>query len=149
MKKIVNNNFQKKIKIMRTTLFMLMMLAVSSLNAQNKLTIVVDGIEKTNGKVLVAVYDAENFLKKPVYVNFANVESEELTIVFENIAAGEYAASIFHDENNNNKMDTGQFGIPVEKTGFSNNAKGKMGAPSFNDSKFKVEEDTVIYITLR
>ena len=45
-------------------------------------------------------------------------------------------------------LDTGTYGIPVEKTGSSNNAKGAYGPPTFDDCKFTVEEDTVIYITL-
>ncbi|MDR3286312.1 MAG: DUF2141 domain-containing protein [Prevotellaceae bacterium] len=36
----------------------------------------------------------------------------------------------------------------MEKTGFSNNAKGKMGTPPFSECKFTVDDDTVIYITL-
>ncbi|MDR3286684.1 MAG: DUF2141 domain-containing protein, partial [Prevotellaceae bacterium] len=129
---------------MRTILFMLMLLAASTVNAQSKLTIVVDGIEKIDGKILVAVYDSANFLKKPAYVNLAKVESEEVTIVLQDVAAGEYAVSVFHDENNNNRLDTGSFGIPIEKTGFSNNAKGKMGTPPFSECKFTVDDDTVI-----
>ncbi|MDR1896327.1 MAG: DUF2141 domain-containing protein, partial [Prevotellaceae bacterium] len=69
-------------------------------------------------------------------------------IVLDSIASGEYAVSLFHDENDNYKLDVGAFGIPVEKTGFSNNAKGKMGPPKFMDCKFAVTDDTVIYITL-
>ena len=133
---------------MRIILFVLMMLAASALNAQNKLTIVIDGIEETNGNVLVAVYDTGNFLKKPVYAGFANAESKEVTIVLQDVESGEYAVSAYHDENGNNKLDSGQFGIPTEKTGFSNNAKIKMGPPKFNNCKFKIEEDTVIHITL-
>ncbi|MDR2086592.1 MAG: DUF2141 domain-containing protein, partial [Dysgonamonadaceae bacterium] len=63
-------------------------------------------------------------------------------------AHGDYAVSIFHDENDNYKLDTGMFGIPVEKTGFSNNAKGVMGPPKFKDCVVKIEEDLVIYISL-
>jgi uncharacterized protein (DUF2141 family) len=136
---------------MKRGLFMLMLLlAANSLNAQNKLTIVVDGVEELKGKILVAVYDSAGFLRKPVYYGIAKADKEEVTIVIDSIAtAGEYAVSIFHDENDNFKLDTGQFGIPVEKTGFSNNAKGKNGPPKFEDCAIKVKESSVIYITLQ
>jgi uncharacterized protein (DUF2141 family) len=133
---------------MKQTFFLLMLLAASTLNAQHKLTIAVDGMEQTSGTLYVAVYDAENYMKKPVYGTLAKVDKEEINVVLENIAAGEYAVSIFHDENGNGKLDTGTYGIPVEKTGSSNNAKGTYGPPTFDDCKFTVEEDTVIYITL-
>lgn len=41
----------------------------------------------------------------------------------------------------------GSFG-PTEKYGFSNNAKGVMSPPKFEDCKFSVEEDTEISITV-
>jgi uncharacterized protein (DUF2141 family) len=125
-----------------------MLLAASTLNAQHKLTIVADGMEQTTGTLYVAVYDVENYMKKPVYRALAKVDREEISMELDNIAPGEYAVSIFHDENDNGKLDAGTYGIPVEKTGSSNNAKGTYGPPTFEDCKFTVDEDTVIYITL-
>ncbi|MDR0694511.1 MAG: DUF2141 domain-containing protein [Prevotellaceae bacterium] len=133
---------------MKQTFFLLMLLAASTLNAQHKLTIVVDGIEQTTGTLYAAVYDAENHMKKPVYRALSKVDKEEISMVLDNVAPGEYAVSIFHDENDNGKLDKGTYGIPVEKTSSSNNAKGTYGPPKFDDCKFTVEEDTVIYITL-
>ncbi|MCL1934437.1 MAG: DUF2141 domain-containing protein [Candidatus Azobacteroides sp.] len=136
---------------MRTILFLAMALAANVVCAQNKLTVVVDGIEKSNGKVLVAVYDSINFLKQPLYSGLAKVEPgrEEVTIVIDNVASGKYAVSLFHDENDNNRLDTGSYDIPVEKYGFSNNARVNMGPPTFQDCMFNVEEDTEINITLQ
>ena len=136
---------------MRTILFLSMMLVASVVGAQNKLTVVVDGIENPKGKVLVAVYDSINFLKVPVYSGMTKIEDgqEDVTVVIENIASGKYAVALFQDENDNNKLDTGCYGIPTEKYGFSNNAEVKMGPPTFQDCMFTVEEDTEINITLK
>ena len=135
---------------MRTILFLSMMLAASIAGAQNKLTVVVDGIEKSHGTVFVAVFDSINFLKTPLYYGMAKVEEDqdEITISIENVASGKYAITVFHDENGNNKMDTGAYGVPTEKIGFSNNVKIEMGTPVFKDCMFLVEEDTEINITL-
>ncbi|MDR1227004.1 MAG: DUF2141 domain-containing protein [Prevotellaceae bacterium] len=133
---------------MKQTFLLLMLLAASTLNAQHKLTIVVDGVEQTSGTVYAAVYDAENFLKKPAYRMLVKADKEEVSIVLDSVAPGNYAVSLFHDENDNGKLDTGAFGIPTEKTGFSNNAKGAYGPPKFDDCQFTVDDDTVIYITL-
>jgi uncharacterized protein (DUF2141 family) len=138
----------QKTQSMKQTFFLLMLLAASTLNAQHKLTISVDGVEQATGTLYVAVYDEENYLKKPVYGTLIKVDREEITVVFDSITDGYYAVSIFHDENDNGKLDRGTYGIPIEKTGSSNNAKGSMGAPKFDDCKFTVEDDTVIYITL-
>ncbi|MDR1593923.1 MAG: DUF2141 domain-containing protein [Prevotellaceae bacterium] len=134
---------------MKKSLFMLMLLVASGLNAQNKLTIVIDGIEKLQGQILVGVYDSAGFLRKAAYGVIVKADKNEVTVVIDSIATGKYAVSIFHDENDNYKLDTGQFGIPIEKTGLSNNAKSKTGPPKFNDCAFKLEEDAVIYITLQ
>jgi uncharacterized protein (DUF2141 family) len=128
---------------------MLMLLAASALDAQNRLTIVVDGVEKLKGQILVGVYDSTEFLRRPTYSEIVKADSDEVTIVIDSVAYGNYAVSIFHDENDNYKLDVGQFGIPIEKTGFSNNAKGKMGPPKFKDCAVKIKEDSVIYITLQ
>ena len=135
---------------MRTILFLSMMLAASIAGAQNKLTVVVDGIEKSHGTVFVAVFDSINFLKTPLYYGMAKVEEDqdEVTIIIENVASGKYAITVFHDENGNNKLDTGAYGIPTEKYGFSNNVIPNMGPPVFKDCMFPIEEDTEINITL-
>jgi uncharacterized protein (DUF2141 family) len=61
---------------------------------------------------------------------------------------GEYAISLYHDVNENNELDTGSYGIPIEAYGFSNNVKGFMGAPSFEKSKFSLTEDKIVRINL-
>ena len=135
---------------MRTILFLSMMLAASVVGAQNKLTVVVDGIENPKGKILVAVFDSINFLKQPVYYGMAKIEEgqEEVTVVIENVVSGNYAITLFQDENDNGKLDMGAFG-PTEKYGFSNNVLPNMGPPTFQECMFTIEEDMEINITLR
>jgi uncharacterized protein (DUF2141 family) len=130
---------------MKIKFFLLMWLIASTLNAQNKLTVVVDGIEQIKGHLMIAVYDKEG---KQIDAKMEKIENETVTLQFDNIASGEYAVSVFQDENDNRKLDTGLFGIPKEKYGFSNNVRGKTGPPSFEERLFKVEEDAEIYITL-
>jgi uncharacterized protein (DUF2141 family) len=131
---------------MKSKLFLLMMLAASVVNAQNTLTVVIDGIEDVRGHLMLVVNDKEN---KPVAWKSEKIEGETITLVFDSIPVGEYAISAYQDENDNRKLDTGVFGIPKEKYGFSNNARGTMGPPAFEKLLFKVEEDTEINITLR
>ena len=58
---------------------------------------------------------------------------------FKGVPAGIYALSIFHDENDNGKLDTNFLGIPKEGVGASRNAKGTMGPPKWKDASFQLE----------
>ena len=61
---------------------------------------------------------------------------------------GVYAIGIFVDVNRNNRMDRNFVGIPKEQYGFSNNAKGSFGPPSFMDASFTVSGDLTLNIDL-
>lgn len=129
-------------------ILVLTILTSAALNAQNKLTITVDGIENAKGKLLAAIYTKDSFLKAPpIAAEAIKIEGETVSTVFE-IPSGEYAVSVFQDENENGKLDGDKYGIPTEKYGFSNNSAGKTGPPSFDDCKFTVDKNATVYITL-
>jgi uncharacterized protein (DUF2141 family) len=67
---------------------------------------------------------------------WCTIAKDEATCRFEPVRAAVYAVACFHDENGNGKLDTGLFGIPKEGTAASNDAKGRMGPPKFQDAKF-------------
>jgi len=56
---------------------------------------------------------------------------------------------MYQDENGNGKLDTGAFGIPVEKFGFSNDAEGVMGPPSYEKCSITFSEDTTLVVHLK
>ena len=64
------------------------------------------------------------------------------------LPSGTYAIGIFVDTNFNNKMDRNLFGIPKEQFGFSNDAKGRFGPPSFKDAAFSVLGEVYLEINL-
>lgn len=103
----------------------------------------VTNLNSNDGKVFVALYDSEgSFLNKGIKSIKTSVDDKTCKVVFENIPDGIYAVSLFHDENNNGKMDTGAFGIPKEDYGCSNNAKGFMGPPKWEDAKFQIKGES-------
>jgi uncharacterized protein (DUF2141 family) len=53
-------------------------------------------------------------------------------VVFRNIPPGRYAIILFHDENGNGRFDKNFWGVPIEPYGFSNDAQGSLGPPSFD-----------------
>jgi uncharacterized protein (DUF2141 family) len=125
---------------------------IFSTNAQENetfdLTIEVNGIKNNQGKIFIAIYDSEEtFLNKASGI-IAEIKDKKSTGVFKGLKKGTYAVSFFHDENNNQKMDTKIFGIPKEPYGFSNDASGFMGPPKFNDAKFNLDSNKKITINI-
>ncbi|MFY7811513.1 MAG: DUF2141 domain-containing protein [Flavobacterium sp.] len=113
------------------------------------LTVNVTGFKNNKGKVMVAMYDSEgNFLKKMIFGAVGKIEQQKSKVVFEKIPVGVYAVSLFHDENDNNKLDTNFMGIPKERYASSNDAKGFMGPPKYDDAKFELKKDKVINLKL-
>lgn len=102
------------------------------------------------GTLYVAIYSSkENFMKKPLFGFRVAVRDRTMTIPCKGIPAGTYAISLFQDENGNGKLDTGSFGRPLEKFGFSNDAEGIMGAPSYEKCCFEFKRDTTVVIHLK
>ncbi len=113
---------------------------LEALLSNGTLTVTVLNLRNNQGRVSVALYNKEEaFPKSPdkaLKIVFAPIKDKKVVVVFESLPPGEYAISVFHDENNNGKMDTNFFGIPKEGVGASNNARGHLGPPHYKDAKF-------------
>lgn len=75
------------------------------------------------------------------------VDGDTARVTFE-LSEGRYAIKLFLDLNGNGEVDTNFLGVPKEPFGFSNNAMGKFGPPSFDAAAFTFEGDREISITL-
>jgi len=126
--------------------------SILTTTAQEKtfnLTVNISGLDSDNGKVMIALYDGEaQFLNKRFKSAMIKSNNKKVTYTFKDVPKGEYAVSFFHDENDNNKMDTNFIGIPKEDYGCSNNATGFMGPPQYEDAKFLLEENKSIDIKI-
>lgn len=111
----------------------------------NDVTVIISSLDSNDGKVYVALYNSEaSFLNKGFKGEVSKIENKGCSVVFKDVPNGIYAVSMFHDENNNNKMDSNFLGIPKEDYGCSNNAKGFMGPPKWEDAKFEVNNQSII-----
>jgi uncharacterized protein (DUF2141 family) len=115
-----------------------------------ELRVTVEGIRSAQGTILIGLYDnresfekaleasdQEGFLNDPDRFGAVALRANAAmrsTVVFSNLEPGAYAAVAFHDENGNGKLDRNFLGIPAEPYGFSNNAKGILGPPTFDDA---------------
>ncbi len=133
-------------------LFSLILLLPFSTLAQFDLTVTVKNVQSNDGKVSVAVYDTEeSFLKfdKVFKAESAPSQKGSTEVVLKGLPKGRYALAVFHDENDNDELDTNMLGIPKEPLGFS---KGKMktfGPPSFDECAFELTSDQSISVPIK
>lgn len=65
-----------------------------------------------------------------------------------NLASGEYALAVYHDENGNGRLDENFIGIPSEPLGFSNRY-WPQGPPAFSKAAFKLEAEETKTIDIK
>ena len=135
---------------MKKSILVLVILFAGIMQAQTvSLEVKVSGFKNNDGKVKVGLYNSEFSFLKTVYKSLASdIKNETATVTFTDLPKGEYAVSVYHDENGNGAMDKNMFGIPSEDYAASNNAKGVMGPPKYADAKFTIETNSKIKITL-
>ena len=98
------------------------------------------GMRNDNGKLGCSLFNGpEGFPRdgskvfRHAWAPIKNVRGE---CFFSGVPAGDYAVSVFHDENGNGKFDMNWMGMPLEGYGFSNNVKPMLKAPSLDECKF-------------
>jgi uncharacterized protein (DUF2141 family) len=101
----------------------------------------VTGVAAGKGSVKVAVCDQARFLKQCLYSGSAPAHEGDNTIAVRDVPAGNWAVLAFQDANGNGELDRNFIGIPSEDYGFSRDARGKFGPPSFEDAVITVRED--------
>lgn len=119
--------------------------ALSAPVAAADLTVVVHNIQSGEGQVMLGLFDsASNFPKSVVRglqaAAAARDASGRVTLVVRNLSPGSYAVSVYHDLDANGRLNSNLLGLPSEPYGFSNNARGTMGPPSFQAAAFVVPE---------
>lgn len=142
----------KKLKLLFFILIMLTLYDGYSQSKKNSLTLTIEvaSFENTKGVLRVCVTDQkDDFLKSCAFSKIVTVENDTVSLKIENIEKGNYAVSVYHDENNSGILETGGvFGIPLEPYGFSNNPNMTFG-PSYKKSVFKMTSDKNISIKLK
>jgi uncharacterized protein (DUF2141 family) len=130
------------LKIITTIAFFI----CSLVSAQNvNLTVSVSGLKNNVGILKVGLYNSDGTFLKSIYKSIrCEIKENGAKVTFEGIPKGEYAISAYQDENNNGKLDKNIMGIPSEDVACSNNAKGFMGPPKYQDAKFNINNDLKI-----
>jgi uncharacterized protein (DUF2141 family) len=133
--------------------------------AASDLRVAIQGVASSSGTLMVGLYDSEQHFRAAIAnagkLGLLNDRSRLVgiamravagtqTVVFTDLKPGRYAIVAFHDENDDGKLDENVWGIPTEGYGFSNDAEGFLGAPSFRDAAVAIDtRDMAVSITLK
>jgi uncharacterized protein (DUF2141 family) len=104
----------------------------------------VTGLKNAKGQLGILIFTANDGFpsnqKKAFREILLPIVEGKTKYTFTDVPYGEYAVSVMHDENNNDKLDTNLLGIPKEGTGVSNNVQSAFGAPKFSDASFSLND---------
>lgn len=115
--------------------------AVHAQDAFGDLTLAFPALKTPQGKIMIAVYDSAQGWSsgKPARVAMASAADAEPAVKIVALPTGTYAVRAFQDVDGDGKMGMNPFGLPVEPYGFSRDAMGSMGPPSFDAAAFEVK----------
>jgi uncharacterized protein (DUF2141 family) len=104
-----------------------------------RIKIVITGFENNDGDCWFAIDNSKEVYEREDSVwigKILSIKNNEVIVVIDSLKYGEYAVKVFHDENKNGELDTDFLGIPDEDYGYSNDASGWFGPPSWEKAKF-------------
>ncbi len=111
-----------------------------AVKGSHHVTVTINNIKSEDGYIMAALFNSEDtFLGDGVVrAERVAVDDDHVSFSYDNLPEGEYAITVFHDEDSDSELDTGMFGIPSEPYGFSNDAPVRFGPPKWKDAKFTV-----------
>lgn len=109
------------------------------------LIVKVEKVSPRGGDVRVALYNRTSYPldnANPVVDSVVTAKPGETIVTLSGIKPGEYAVKLFQDFNRNGRFDMNWFGLPLEKYGFSNDARPTFSEPPFDATRFELRPGT-------
>ncbi|MBU1424015.1 MAG: DUF2141 domain-containing protein [Gammaproteobacteria bacterium] len=111
-----------------------------------ELKLELEGKGMAGNSIRVAVYSANAPEQFPSDDKFyrgivSEAAGDRLTVLIPDLPSGKYAVGVYVDNNRNGRQDKNFFGVPKEKYGFSNDARGMFGPPDFAAAAFDIGEN--------
>ena len=128
----------------------LTLLAITPIYSLADVNFIVTGIEHSRGSIDIRIYtDAKSWLKTDQILEHIVIPAQEgeVTIQLEKFRDGILAASVYHDENDDGKLNTGLFWRPKEGFAFSNEYEPKA-MPQFSKAAIEVSDGQNITVQL-
>lgn len=117
------------------------------------MTITIKGVTELKGNLMLAIFDKtegfgyDDFACHKMIIKPIKIDQQ---IKLSHLVLGKkYAIAVYHDINNNQRLDKNILGMPIEKYGFSNDARGTFGPPSFESTYFIFGAGDQLSITLK
>jgi uncharacterized protein (DUF2141 family) len=122
------------------------------IRSSNSLVVRISGL-RPHRSIRVALFDQPaGFPARRNAVRLLSAKSSGISddVVIDGLMAGTYAIAVFQDLNEDGILNKGAFGVPNEPYGFSNNARGQFGPPSFEAAAFRCShQNAVMEVALR
>ncbi|MEI9994994.1 MAG: DUF2141 domain-containing protein [Rhizomicrobium sp.] len=109
------------------------------------LTIHVLKVSPRGGDVRVALYNSQTYAldnADPVADAVVPAHPGETVVTLAGVKPGIYAVKLFQDFNRNGQFDMSWIGLPLEKYGFSNDARPTFSEPPFEATRFELRPGT-------
>ena len=149
---MIADKVEDMIVSLKKALVLIALFFCKSLLAQNRIVVTVNNFKGNKGVCRGCVFaNASSFSGegKPLQCTQSIIKNKVAQLVFENVPAGVYAVSVFHDINSNQELDKNFLGIPKEGYGASKNKLPFASAPGFEDNKFSVSDHTITQLNIR
>lgn len=144
--------FSKKAPLITLVFCGLLSLGLTSTTTSTcSITVKVVGIQNKDGVIEIGLYNTPSKFPTPGKTfkkGRPSISGKEVTYTFENLAKGDYALAIYHDENNDKVCNRNFFGIPTEAYAFSNNYRPILSIPKFSSCSFSVDGKKHVTILL-
>ena len=113
------------------------------------LMVEISGLKDASGNVYIAVYDSDStWLSDEMVLNqkvvIADALDGDLVRTELLLPLGDYALSVFYDQDGDGKLKTNFIGMPKEPIALSNNAVAKFGPPEYDDAVFSLGAQPLI-----
>ncbi|MGD1866593.1 MAG: DUF2141 domain-containing protein [Phormidesmis sp.] len=144
--------------------------AKAELPTSGSLTVQISGLKNAEGQVCFSLYDssagfpndAEAIVAQQCIAADSEIVQTQaenptdgtaatealLSVTFSELSMGTYAVSVLHDENEDEQINRGTFGIPTEGFGFSRNPVVQTSAPEFYETAVFVFGSTTTEIEM-
>ncbi|GAA0526048.1 uncharacterized protein (DUF2141 family) [Rhizomicrobium palustre] len=110
------------------------------------ITVHVANIDPKGGELHVALYTEQQWPDndaKPLVDSIVPAVAPQTTVVMKDVPPGTYGIKTFQDVNKNGEFDQNVIGLPLERYGFSRDARPFLSAPGFNKAKFSVPDGPI------
>ena len=111
-----------------------------------RIIVTIVGFENNEGDCRFALNNSEKLHEREdtVFIGLIlPIKNDTVVVEIDSLNYGWYAIKVLHDENKNTELDTNFLSIPEENFGYSNNASGWFGPPSWEKAKFLLNQEVL------